>query len=171
MSRGYSPKTSDVVAISRHEARATLARVTQEWRSQAANELAIPPDLDRVRVAHAVEKHVCVNQAVADFSRQQGGLPGDRIVGIVTTGKGVTIAVLDTGLWLDESQNYGNRILASIDVTGEMQAKTGDPYGHGTHVTSIAAGGARHVDGSYLGIAPGANVVVVRAFNGEGAGR
>src|SRR5262249_42907416 len=32
------------------------------------------------------------------------------------TGKGVTIAVLDTGLWQDLSQNYGGRILASVDV-------------------------------------------------------
>ena len=32
-------------------------------------------------------------------------------------GKGVTIAVLDTGLWQDTTQMYGSRILASIDVT------------------------------------------------------
>src|SRR5690349_23058332 len=33
------------------------------------------------------------------------------------TCRGVTIAVLDTGLWQDTFQFYGNRILASIDVT------------------------------------------------------
>jgi serine protease AprX len=46
-----------------------------------------------------------------------------------------------------------------------------DPYGHGTHVTSIAAGGASNIYGDYLGVAPGADLVVVRAFNGTGAGR
>ncbi len=88
------------------------------------------------------------------------------------TGRGVTIAVLDSGLWQDPSQNFGSRVLASIDVTnGGSGAVQGDPYGHGTHVTSIAAGGAQSVSLSYSGIAPQANLVVVRAFDGTGGGR
>ena len=88
------------------------------------------------------------------------------------TGRGVTIAVLDTGLWRDTFQFYGNRILASIDVTyGGRGPVTGDPYGHGTHVTSVAASGAQALSGGYQGIAPQANLVVVRAFDGTGAGR
>ena len=76
------------------------------------------------------------------------------------TGRGVTIAVLDSGLWQAPSQNYGTRMLATIDVTnGGSGPVTGDPYGHGTHVTSIAAGGAMNISGSYLGIAPQANLV------------
>jgi serine protease AprX len=88
------------------------------------------------------------------------------------TGKGVTIAVLDTGLWEDPAQNYGSRVLATRDVTkGGSRRVTGDPYGHGTHITSIAAGGAQNLGGGYLGVAPQANLVVVRAFDGAGAGR
>src|ERR1700724_3226494 len=88
------------------------------------------------------------------------------------TGKGVTIAVLDSGLWQDPSQNYSRRLLASIDVlNGGAGPVKGDAYGHGTHVTSIAAGGAMNVPGSYLSIAPQANLVAVRAFDGTGSGR
>jgi len=88
------------------------------------------------------------------------------------TGKGVTIAVLDTGLWQDTLQNYGARVLATRDVTnGGTGAVSGDPYGHGTHITSIIAGGAQNLGGGYLSIAPQANLVIVRAFNGTGAGR
>jgi subtilisin family serine protease len=84
----------------------------------------------------------------------------------------VTIAVLDSGLWQDPSQNFGSRVLASIDVVnGGSGAVQGDPYGHGTHVTSIAAGGAQNVSLSYSGIAPQANLVIVRAFDGTGGGR
>ena len=87
-------------------------------------------------------------------------------------GKGITIAVLDTGLWQDTTQMYGSRILASINVVnGGTGPVNSDPYGHGTHVTSIAASGAQALSGAYQGIAPKANLVIVRAFDGEGAGR
>jgi subtilisin family serine protease len=93
---------------------------------------------------------------------QQGGI----------TGKGVTIAVLDSGLWQDPLQNYTSRLLATINVVnGGSGPVTGDAYGHGTHVTSIAAGGAMNVSGSYLSIAPQANVVEVQAFDGTGGAR
>ena len=88
-----------------------------------------------------------------------------------TTGKGVTIAILDTGIWTGAAQNFSARILASIDfVAGNGQAVSGDPYGHGTHVASIAAGGATTSLGTSFGIAPNANLVIVRAFDGEGEG-
>lgn len=88
------------------------------------------------------------------------------------TGRGITIAVLDTGLWRDTFQFYGTRILATRDVTnGGTGVVQGDQYGHGTHVTSIAASGAQALNGSYQGIAPQANIVAVKAFDGTGAGR
>jgi serine protease AprX len=88
------------------------------------------------------------------------------------TGKGVTIAVLDTGLWIDPQQGLGSRILATMNVTGGSSSTVvGDAYGHGTHVTSIASGGAQNVAGGYFGIAPQANLVIAQAFDGEGEGR
>ncbi|HTC52584.1 MAG TPA: S8 family peptidase [Steroidobacteraceae bacterium] len=88
------------------------------------------------------------------------------------TGRGVTIAMLDSGLWEDPSQNYGARVLATMDVTnGGSGPVTGDPYGHGTHITSTAAGGAENLSLNYLSIAPQANLVIVRAFDGQGGGR
>src|SRR5579862_9280727 len=93
---------------------------------------------------------------------QRGGL----------TGQGVTIAVLDSGLWQDVLQMYGKRVLANVNVmNGALVPAQSDQYGHGTHVTSIAAGGAQNIAGQYLSIAPRANIVEVQAFNGRGVGR
>jgi subtilisin family serine protease len=99
-------------------------------------------------------------------------IDADRLQDAGTTGAGVTIAVLDTGLWQDTAQNYGSRILASIDVVnGGKGTVKGDPFGHGTHITAVAASGQFNLAGRYAGIAPRANLVVVRAFDGEGAAR
>src|SRR6478672_2018547 len=57
-------------------------------------------------------------------------------------GTGIGIAVLDSGIDDDHTSfldrhNHG-RVVASIDFTNE--GRTDDPFGHGTHVASIAAG-------------------------------
>jgi len=44
-----------------------------------------------------------------------------------------------------------------------------DINGHGTHVAGIVAGRGWASNGSYRGIAPGANLVIVKAFNKDGS--
>src|SRR6185503_1676483 len=114
-----------------------------------------------------------VNGLTLAYETNYPGLIGaDSLQRAGITGRGVTIAVLDTGLWQDTTQFYGSRILASVNVVnGGSGPVTSDPYGHGTHVTSIAASGAQALSGQYLGIAPKANLVIVRAFDGQGGGR
>ena len=86
-------------------------------------------------------------------------------------GTGIGIAVLDSGIDADHTSfNNGSnpRVIASQDFTGE--GRTDDPYGHGTHVASIAAGNGRVSYGEYLGIAPNANIINLRVLNSEGVG-
>jgi serine protease AprX len=61
-----------------------------------------------------------------------------------------------------------SRIAYSKDFTGEN--RTDDPYGHGTHVASIAAGNGQVSNGSYRGIAPNANLVNLRVLDSQGKG-
>jgi serine protease AprX len=92
------------------------------------------------------------------------------------TGKGVTIAVLDTGLWKSLTTEFNAdgrpRILAQYDATTSNGNNNDldDWNGHGTHITSIMMSSGRSEAGGYQGIAPNARVVAVRAFEPDGSG-
>ncbi|HVG29961.1 MAG TPA: S8 family serine peptidase, partial [Pyrinomonadaceae bacterium] len=88
-------------------------------------------------------------------------------------GTGVGIAVIDSGIdphhvAFTDQRATKSRIAYNQDFTGE--GRTDDPYGHGTHVASIAAGNARVANGTYVGIAPNANIINLRVLNSAGAG-
>ncbi|HKY03267.1 MAG TPA: S8 family serine peptidase, partial [Blastocatellia bacterium] len=59
-------------------------------------------------------------------------------------GRGIGIAVLDSSIFNTHRSFLGddgkNRVVVDVDFTG-MGMNADDPYGHGTHVASIAAGG------------------------------
>src|SRR5581483_7800408 len=92
------------------------------------------------------------------------------------TGRGVTIAFLDTGWWSQkaiQTDTAGrSAILQGYDAIGNTVGvgAPADHYGHGTHVLSIATNSALAQDGTYIGIAPDAGRVIVRAFDQNGAG-
>ncbi|HEU4435223.1 MAG TPA: S8 family peptidase, partial [Pyrinomonadaceae bacterium] len=87
-------------------------------------------------------------------------------------GSGIGIAILDSGIdtghasFLNGSNSV--RVVYSEDFTNE--GRTDDPYGHGTHVASLAAGNGRISNGEYRGIAPNANLINLRVLNSQGVG-
>lgn len=87
------------------------------------------------------------------------------------TGKGVTIAVIDTGIHPhDDLTKPNNRIVAFVDLVGNRK----DPYddhGHGTHCAGDAAGNGHQSEGLYVGPAFEANLVGVKVLDGAGGGR
>src|SRR6185369_2297190 len=88
-------------------------------------------------------------------------------------GSGVGIAILDSGIYgahtsFTDTQTGLSRIVVNIDFTGE--GRTDDPYGHGTHVASAAAGNGLISKGEYIGIAPRAKLVNLRVLNSVGIG-
>ncbi|MBA3805236.1 MAG: S8 family peptidase, partial [Acidobacteria bacterium] len=122
--------------------------------------------------------HISLNNRIESFGHVSSTTGADavRTAAIPTTsatdGTGIGIAILDSGIdsshktFLDKSNNI--RILTSRDFTGE--GRTDDPYGHGTHVASIAAGNGRISNAEYIGIAPNANIINLRVLNSQGAG-
>ncbi|GAB3799457.1 S8 family peptidase [Virgibacillus kimchii] len=83
------------------------------------------------------------------------------------TGKGVTIAVIDTGV--QPHADLEGRITAFKDMVGN-QEEPYDDNGHGTHCAGDAAGDGADSDGQYQGPAPEANIVGVKVLNKMGAG-
>lgn len=96
--------------------------------------------------------------------------------GLPVSGRGVTVAVLDTGvdgthadlagrvvqnIKLADTQSLGagfNYPLATPTLSNTDQA-----YGHGTFVAGVIAGNGQQSGGKYAGVAPGANIVGLSA--------
>ena len=89
------------------------------------------------------------------------------------TGDGIAIAVIDTGIDDSHVDLDGEKVIGWADfVNYELDPTEGEPYddhGHGTHVSSIAAGtGAGN--SAYAGVAPDARLVGVKVLDGTGSG-
>ncbi|HEV2285047.1 MAG TPA: S8 family peptidase [Steroidobacteraceae bacterium] len=104
------------------------------------------------------------------------------------TGAGVTVAVVDSGLWSQHGPDQSapgettSRVLAQYDVlaangvsaaaalVSANGATANDLYGHGTHVSSIIASSGVATTGNFQGVAPGVNLVAVRVLDANGTG-
>jgi serine protease AprX len=84
-----------------------------------------------------------------------------------TTGKGITVAVIDTGIHPHTDLN--GRIIAFKDFVSNRQ-NTYDDNGHGTHVAGDVASNGASSQGRYRGPAPGASLVGVKVLNKKGSG-
>ena len=83
------------------------------------------------------------------------------------TGKGIGVAILDTGVV--PHFDFKDRILEFKNFTGRRRGMF-DDNGHGTHVTGIVAGDGRSSGGVYRGIAPGAHIVMLKCLDAAGSG-
>jgi serine protease AprX len=80
-----------------------------------------------------------------------------------TEGRGVTVAVVDTGV--ADVPDLAGAIAEHVDVTG---TGGGDPYGHGTFMAGLIAGNGASSGGRYTGVAPGAKLVDVKVADADG---
>lgn len=83
------------------------------------------------------------------------------------TGKGVTIAIVDTGVF--KHDDLKGRISGFVDFINH-RTEAYDDNGHGTHCAGIAAGNGHHSYGDYRGVAPEANIIGVKVLDHKGTG-
>lgn len=95
----------------------------------------------------------------------------DKISPIPLTGKGVTVAIIDTGIIMHRDLTYPSiRIIGFKDFLKNKQ-KPYDDNGHGTHISGLVASNGVSSKGKYRGIAPEANILSVKALDNEGNGK
>ncbi|MEU0394782.1 S8 family serine peptidase [Streptomyces sp. NPDC006208] len=104
-------------------------------------------------------------EAAMAASNAQIGTPKAWEAGL--TGKGVTVAVLDTGVDAGHPDLAGRISASKSFIEGQEVA---DRDGHGTHVTSTVGGSGAASDGKEKGVAPGADLAVGKVLSDEGSG-
>nr|WP_307531252.1 S8 family peptidase [Streptomyces umbrinus] len=106
-----------------------------------------------------------VRKASLDKSVKQIG--ADKAWAAGFDGKGVKIAVLDTGVDTTHP-DLKDQVVAEKNFSAAPDAT--DKYGHGTHVASIAAGTGAKSAGKYKGVAPGAQLLNGKVLDDNGFG-
>ncbi len=82
------------------------------------------------------------------------------------TGKGVTVAVIDTGISPHPDLSSKGKVLAFQDFIKGTKTPY-DDHGHGTHVAGIVSGSGS-LDPNYKGIAPDSSLVILKALDRKG---
>ncbi|HUK33379.1 MAG TPA: S8 family peptidase, partial [Vicinamibacterales bacterium] len=85
------------------------------------------------------------------------------------TGAGVTVAVLDSGIAKGQGDFSGTKVRLFKDFVNNKTQQY-DDYGHGTHVAGILAGNGLDTNGKEMGVAPGAQLVVLKVLDSQGNG-
>ncbi len=160
-------------------------KVTLKLRNLNINAVSLPPQAVEALASRDEVRYVSLDRPAVASGHLSATTGTDAIrvqttytlLGLIQTttvydGSGVGIAILDSGIDTNHTSLKNDlgltRVVASQDFTGEN--RTDDPYGHGTHVASVAAGSDAIYSGAYTGVASNARLVNLRVLNSQGVG-
>jgi subtilisin len=95
------------------------------------------------------------------------GLEATNVINSRFSGKGIKVAILDTGFDLNHPDFQGRRIISKSFVDGEVVQ---DGHGHGTHCTGTACGPKNPQDGRRYGVAYEADIYIGKVLSNSGQG-
>ena len=146
-----------------------LQRRYSEWVRTGLLLLADgPPQMQATPVAHIATESTLTTPAFADTDEVTWGLIAVGANRATFTGRGVRVAVLDTGIDRQHPDFVGRSIETRSFVAGES---VDDVQGHGTHTAGTVAGPARSKIGRRYGVAPDVDLCIAKVLNNKGSGR
>ena len=155
LTKTYGGEAQNIYA---HAITGFSARMSEEQ----AQRLSADPRVSFVEEDSLVEATITQNNAPWGLDRiGQRDLPLNGIYSYTTTGAGVNVYIIDTGIRRTHTQ-FGGRAFVGFDSVGDGQ-NTNDCNGHGTHVSGT-------VGGSTYGVAKGVRLFAVRVLNCSGSG-
>ena len=104
-----------------------------------------------------------LRRADVDWVQRRRDAGGDEL-----TGKGVTVALIDSGVVPVDGLDDEGKVVNGPDLSFESQSDDTrylDTFGHGTHMAGIIAGNA----GDFRGVAPDARLLSVKVASADGA--
>ncbi len=103
----------------------------------------------------------------SDSATATWGLQAINSVNSKYTGKGVNLAILDTGFYLAHP-DFNGRVITSKSFIDNQDEN--DLNGHGTHCTGIATGNSQLKTKKRYGVAPDANLFIGKVLSNTGVG-
>lgn len=137
------------------------AQAAQVWHSLTADSRVEAVWLDAVIHAHKTDAAAMLTPTVP-LTGAYGKYAAPY------NGFGVTVAVLDTGYDVEHADLHG-QVIAAKDFTNSRNG-VDDMNGHGTHTASTVAGNGANSDGLWVGMAPGAQLVIGKVLSNSGGG-
>lgn len=113
-------------------------------------------------------QRAAASEAFRDTAARTWGLAATRVIDSAATGRGVNLAVLDTGIDPDHP-DFADRALTTESFIPGQSVQ--DDNGHGTHCAGTAAGTRTPTSGSRYGIAPEATVFIGKVLSNQGSAR
>jgi subtilisin family serine protease len=150
--------TGRIVQVYAHAISGFAAEMTEE----EAIALSEDPDVRFVEEDSVVEISTTQSSAPWGLDRiDQRDRPLSGTYSYTTTGSGVNVYIIDTGIRRTHTQ-FGGRAFVGFDAIGDGR-NTSDCNGHGTHVAGT-------VGGSTYGVAKAVRLYAVRVLNCSGSG-
>jgi len=146
--------------------------------AEEAQRLSLSDAVHAVSLNARVETEGVVDPSALSTAYNQS-IRAERAWAAGYTGKGVGVAVLDTGIagnlpdFRVSQSDPASRVIASA-VINPAATSAGDSFGHGTHVAGLIAGNGTNrpagdpLYGKYAGAAPDANLIDVKIADDQG---